>query len=253
MFTTVAYYDQTLHAALAEVDGVADPHVRVAVNDIYVPSLNKIMAVFAGGANIAQCRLQSPSLRRMANQRIAPVLHRALPHNTPEQIAFHDYHLNPRTLDIAEALNAFTENSVATDEWVLVWLMDALEALPAGEIFSIEGTALRTDSVGHWTNGALTFVQTLPAGRYALVGMRCEDYNEVAARCVFPDISPRPGCPGTFNYESYDHLLFRQGRLGNWGEFEHDAPPTIDTLSNEAADHTPEIIMDLIQVRAGRR
>ena len=255
MFTLVGYYDLTEHTALAEVAAIADPHVRVSGNDIYVPSWNKIGIVVAGGAKMTQCRLQSPSLRRLANQRIAPVHTVALPLASVEIPRVFDYHLNPRTLDVAEALNAFCVNGAVTgnEEWVLIWLMDVIAPLPAGEIFSIEGTLTVTGVKGNWVNGALTFSQTLPAGRYALVGMRSEDSAVVAARCVFPDIAARPGCLGSVSYAGADNPLFRQGRLGNWGEFEHDAPPSIDVLCNAAGSVTPEIVFDLIQVRAGRR
>ena len=255
MFTVVGFYDILEHAELAAIAAIEDPHIRVSGNDIYIPSWNRVMLVVAAGAKLAQCRLQSPSLRRMVNQRIAPVLTVALPLASLETPRIHDFHLNPRTLDIAEALNAFCVNGAVTgnEEWVLVWLMDTLAPLPGGEIVSIEGTVTVTGVKGDWVNGALTFSQTLPAGRYALVGMRAEDTAVVAVRCVYPDISARPGCLGSTSAAAADNPLFRQGRLGNWGEFEHDAPPTSDVLCNADGAVTPEIIMDLIQVRAGRR
>lgn len=252
MFTLVGYYDKTTHAALAEVDAIADPHMRVSVNDIYVPALNKIMAVIACGQNLTECRLQSPSLRRMANQRIAPVLASISPTNVNVNSWLHNFLKAPRTLDISEALNVFAINGGATDEFILVWLMDALEALPAGEIFTVQATASVTGLLGKWVNAAIGFAQTLPAGRYAIVGARAEDAKLLAARFVFPDISPRPGCFASLSTGIDDTHLFRYGELGNWGEFEHDAPPTVDFLAQTAGAITPEIILDLIQVRAGR-
>lgn len=254
MFTLVGFYDTAAHTALTAIAGIADPHVRVSGNDIYVPNLNKLMAVFAGGWDMEQCRLQSPSLRRMANQRIAHIFDGTCPPSQWMYLVLHDYHLNPRTLDIAEALNAFCLNGVgAGEEWVLVWLMDRSEGLPSGEIFTIEGTTTVTGVLGNWVNGALSFTQTLAAGRYALAGLRSEDTAVVAVRCVFTDTSPRPGVLGSHSAYTPSIPLFRQGGLGSWGEFEHDAPPTIDVLCNADGAVTPEIVMDLIQVRAGRR
>ena len=253
MFTLVGYYDATEHTALAEVDAIADPHIRVSGNDIYVPSWNKILAVFAGGADMTDCRLQSPSLRRMANQRIEFVYPEAFPAANWMSSFAHIWKERARTLDIAEALNAFCINGGTTDEYVFVWLMDKLEALPAGEIFSIEGEVSLTSVEGAWVNGAITFTQTLPAGRYALVGMRAQDGAGVAARCVFPDISPRPGVIASQHYYEPGIPDFRYGGLGSWGEFEHDAPPSIDVIRNAALTITTYVIFDLIQVRAGRR
>jgi len=254
MFTMVGYYDATAHAALAAIAAIADPHVRVSGNDIYVPSLNKLLGVFAGGASIMECRMQSPSLRRMVNQRIAFIHPEALPVGNWMGQTAHIWKERARTLDVAEALNAFCLNApAAAAEYVFVWLMDKLEALPSGEIFIIEGDVTLTGVVGAWVNGALTFSQTLPSGRYALVGMRAEGGTTIAARCVFPDTSPRPGSVGRAHYYEPDIPEFRYGGLGNWGEFEHDAPPSIDVLSKEAGEYTYTMMMDLIQVRAGRR
>jgi len=253
MFTMVGYYDASAHAALAAIAAIADPHVRVSGNDIYIPMWNKMLAVFAGGQDLEQTRMQSPSLRRMANQRIEHIYHQPLPPNDWMAQPLHIWKERTRTLDIAEALNAYCLQAGGGAEWVFVWLMDKLEPLPPGEIFCIEGVVSITSVTATWVNGAITFGQTLPAGRYALVGMRCMEPITVAARCVFPDISARPGCMGSGTLYTPTIPEFRYGALGSWGEFEHDAPPSIDCLCNSAAAITPDIHMDLIQVRAGRK
>lgn len=254
MFTLVGYFDTDAHAALAAIAGIADPHVRVSNNDIYVPKLNKLLGVFAGGATMTDCRLQSPSLRRMVNQRITPIYPEPLPAGSWYGDRGHFWKERARTLDVAEALNAFVINAAAAaDEYVFVWLMDKLEPLPVGEIVTIEGTATVLGVVGSWVNSALVFGQTLPAGRYAIVGMRAGEGECVAARLVFPDTSPRPGCMGSKYFFTHDLLETRYGGLGNWGEFEHDAPPTIDILANVATTPAHPIALDLIQIRAGRR
>lgn len=260
MFTLVSYYDVAAHPALAAIPGIADPHIRVAANDIYVPALNKILAIVAHGEDIDAVRMQSPSLRRMVNQPLTTI--HSAPGCPPSGMAVaqnvDDFHLNPRTLDIAEALNAYCMNPAPGGaEYVFVWLMDALESLPSGEIFSIEGTTTSVGVLGTWVNGALVFTQTLPAGRYAVVGMRSESnigvHVVVATRLVFPDISPRPGVVACHSAWQHSNPLFRHGALGSWGEFEHDAPPTIDCLDTADPGAAIPIILDLIQVRAGRR
>ncbi len=253
MFTMVSYHDTTQHDDLAAIAATPDPHIRVSGNDIYVPMWNKMAMVWCGGTNLSDLRMQSPSLRRLANQRITTIMSTDPPNAGWQSIKINDFHERPRTLDIAEALNAFCANSMPADEYVLVWLMDALAPLPAGEIFSIEGDVTVVCVKAQWVNAALTFTQTLPAGRYALVGMRSVDTEVVAVRCVFPDISVRPGCVSSYNHGQPSNPIFRQGALGNWGEFEHDAPPSMDVLGSSAGEKTPEITMDLIQTRAGRR
>jgi hypothetical protein len=253
MFTLIGFYDASSHSALAAIAGIADPHVRVSGNDIYVPNMNKLLGVFAGGADLMEVRLQSPSLRRMVNQRIMPVYPEALPAGSWYGERGHFWKVNPRTLDIAEALNAFCLNGAASAEYVFVWLMDTLAPLPTGEMVTIEATMTVTGVVGTWVNGAITFTQTLPAGRYAVAGMRIYTTATVAARLVFPDTSARPGCMARPNYYAQDLPETRYGGLGNWGEFEHDAPPTVDVLTNVGASFEHDLVLDLVQVRAGRR
>lgn len=270
-FTLVAFHDAEAHSSLAAVDAVADPHVRVSGNDIYVPKWNLLLAVFAGGDNMSECRLQSPSLRRLAQQRIAPVCDEALPltrgswtvdeggtstHNIVTRDVdpnpfFHDFKDNPRVLDVSEALNAYAVNGDATDEWILVWLGDGIEAVPSGEMFTVEATLSVTGSKGNWVNGAITFAQTLSAGRYAIVGMRAQASNAVAARLVFQEYPHRPGvlCVAGDGYP--DIKTLRYGGFGVFGEFEHDTPPTVDVLANADATVNMELNFDLIQVRAG--
>ncbi|MBA7570811.1 hypothetical protein ES708_12564 [subsurface metagenome] len=188
----------------------------------------------------------------MVNQRITPVYPEPLPAGSWYGDRGRFWKTAPRTLDVAEALNAFCINAAGTAEYVFVWLMDGLEALPAGEMFTIEGTVTVTGIVGHWVNGALTFSQTLPAGRYAVIGMRAQGPENVASRLVFPDTSPRPGVMGSKHFYEHDLPEARYGGLGNWGEFEHDAPPTIDILENAATSVEQVIALDLVQVRTGR-
>lgn len=253
MFTMIGFYDATAHAALAAVDGIADPHVRVSGNDIYVPNLNKLLGYFAGGSGCTEARLQSPSLRRVVNQRINPVYPEALPANSYYGDRGHFFKAMPRTLDIGEALNAYCLNVAATAEYVFVWLMDKLDPLPAGEMVSIEADATITLIEGAWVNGALTFGQTLPAGRYAVAGLRAAKHECIAARLVFPDTSPRPGTLGRGHYYEHDFPETRYGGLGNWGEFEHDAPPTVDVIGSAAGAQAIVFTLDLVQVRSGRR
>jgi hypothetical protein len=104
---------------------------------------------------------------------------------------------------------------------------------------------------GAWVNGAITFLQTLSAGRYAIVGMRAQASNAVAARLVFQEVSHRPGVLAVAADGYPDIKALRYGGFGVFGEFEHDVPPTVDILANASAPVSLELNFDLIQVRAG--
>ncbi|GAJ13770.1 unnamed protein product, partial [marine sediment metagenome] len=64
----------------AEIDdpiaGVADQHTRVEGEDIYIGKYNKIVALAATGYNMGYAKLASPSLRRVFNPFIQPIMSR---------------------------------------------------------------------------------------------------------------------------------------------------------------------------------
>jgi len=158
------------------------------------------------------------------------------------------------TLDVSEALNAQINQALgaAEDETVYVWLGDGITPIPAGQMFTVRCTNASTLTAYAWTNGALTFTQTLPAGRYAVVGARGMSAGLCGFRLVFVGPTWRPGAIGIDDVGDQDIPRFRYGNAGLWGEFEHDQPPTVDFWS-VSADTAQVVHLDLIQTRAGRR
>jgi hypothetical protein len=128
-----------------------------------------------------------------------------------------------------------------------VWLSDGPQAPISGNIFTIRATSAITLSSGIWVNGNLTFNQVLPAGRYAVVGMRVRGANLVAARLVFPAQFHRPGVLAVASIGNVDPYWPRFGRMGSFGEFENTVPPTLDALG--VTDTVQTLLLDLIQVK----
>ena len=155
-------------------------------------------------------------------------------------------------MTIAEALELYAVNGAASREWGLLWLYDSLESLPGGEIITLRATASPSLSAATWANASISFDDTLPSGRYAIVGARVEDTNLAAARFVFTEFPHRPGVLASEDTDTGDIQLFRKGGLGSWGEFEHNSPPTMDFLGTGTASPTVEVLLDIVQVRAGR-
>jgi len=265
VFTLVGYSESVALATLQPIAALADQHVTVSGDDLTVPELNHVIGVLAFSANLRQAQLVSPSLRRMWLYDLFPLLQQAaLPseqavneggtatYDIPQGVGFNDLHDVPLELDVAEKLNFYCDNNNNLERTTgLVWLADGVQAPRKGAVFTIKATSSTTLTAYEWTNGTLSFTQTLPAGRYAVVGMAYKSDNAIAARLVFVGGTWRPGCIGQASYEARRPSLFRYGNLGVWGEFEFDQPPTVDFLA-AAADTSEEVWLDLIQVRAGR-
>lgn len=245
--TLVAYHKAAVSATLLPLAVVADPHVSYAGNDLTVPVLNRIVAALIFGNAPTQAQIQSPSLRRLVQEDIGSMI--ATEVTATADVALHDKREDPLALDVSEKLNVYTVHTL--DGWALVWLADGPIVPAHGDIHTIRCTTGHTAAADGWENVALTLGQTLPAGRYQIVGMRAFGTNLLAARLVLIGYSWRPGCPAGVNINATIAYKFRYGAFGVLGEFEFDQPPSVDLIGT-GVTAAEEVYLDLIQIRAGR-
>ena len=246
MFTLIGYNETFTGAAtLDPVTPIADAHVRVEGNNIVVPGgLNHLLGVYGLGSVLTGVRIDSPSLRRTLLLDVEPIDTGSEPASYPP--LFNMFYA-PLPLDEFEPIRFLASVSGAGTATGLVWLGDGPQSPVAGDIFTARATAGVTCTTGAWSNGALTFDQTLPAGRYQVVGMRAYGAGLAAARLVFVGGTWRPGCIGFDGYNDVENDVFRRGKLGVWGEFAHDQPPTVDFLA-VASTSSEVVYLDLIKV-----
>jgi len=246
-FTLIAYSSAAagINAALTGLAAVPDPHVRVVGNDIYVPvDFKYLWGAYPVGASITRAQLSAPSLRRTFLPEQAPLDQAAIP-SSPNKLEIQED--SPLQLDGGEAIDALITNTASDRESVLVWLGPGPSKPDTRPTFTLRVTATTTLVAGQWTNGAITFDQTLPAGRYDVLGARFRSANLIAFRFVFVGGTYRPGAIGYQVASNIDNLKFRFGNLGIWGNFAHNAPPTVDFLAN-AADAAETGELDLVYV-----
>lgn len=247
MWTLVGWTEAQDSAVLVPIAALADQSVRVNGDDIIVPrQVANLMGVYALGPSLTRAQLASPSIRRRYPIEVVPLDVGAEP-ATP--YPFYPYPLSPIGLDAEEALNSFmAEDGATTRGTVLAWLSDGpVSPVDGMEVFTIRATNATTLVANAWTNGALTMNDTLPAGRYGIVGMYATSAGLQAARLVIPEYQWRPGVIGGDAVSDQVHALFRNGGLGIWGEFEHNTPPTVDFLSN-SADTSQVVELDLVML-----
>lgn len=249
MFHLAAYYQSVdLGAVLTAISAVPDQALFTSSNDIRVPKeLANIIGAAAATASttVTAAQLQSPSLRSLVNHDLEPVVGAVTFGSPPEGIYFPQ---SPIALVPDEALNFYfnTDNAGAAAHYGLVMLADGPQQEVSAEIFTVRATAAASLSAGLWVNSNLTFTQTLPAGRYQVVGMRARGTNLVAARLVFPGGRFRPGVAALNAIGDTDPYWPRYGRMGVFGEFEHLLPPTVECLG--VTDSAQTILLDLVKV-----
>ena len=248
MLDMIAYDEsQDSSGALVNVAAVADEHVRVVGDDIVIPNGRaNVGAVMALGATISLARLVSPSLRQIVNPDITPLNINA----EPTVDAFLRLWDNPWPLEAGESLNfqAAEGTGGAEREIGIVWLTDGPLTPVSANGRTIRATNGSTLAANAWTNGALTFGQTLPVGEYDVVGMAAFSTGLIAARLVFQNENPtRPGCVGYDTEVEGFAQHFRNGKLGVWGRFHTNAPPTVDFLA-VSADTAQVVYLDVVKV-----
>lgn len=249
MFTLVGFSaSQDTSGALTTTAALADPHVRVSGNDISIPGdIPNVAGVYAVGATMTRASLVSPSIRRRYPFEVFPIDAAATP---TDPWHFHDVSQSVITLDPDESLNfQFAESGAGAQRGSgFVWLSDGpIQPDTAGEVFTIRATGSTTLATYAWTNCALTFNDTLPAGQYEILGMHAFSAGAIAARLVIPQYAYRPGVICSLTANVYDSEKFRYGNYGVFGTFSHMTPPTVDFCSS-SADTSQTVYLDLRMV-----
>ena len=259
MLHLVAWYEsQDPAGAYVGVAAVADETIRVVGDTVIIPDRWPNLFALAAGIELAAeafPRWSTPTLRGRSRLYVEPFnigSAAAVEPNSPHRVA--DYRARPIAIVPGEALlyEMDSNPAAAQVQWGLAFLGDQIDPAPPGEAFTIRTTNGTTLVAGAWTNGALTFPDELPRGRYGVIGMRARAAGLIAARLVNPSGGSRPGVMGVDAQDDLEHPMFRDGGLGLMMEFEDDEPPSVDFLS-VSGDTAQDVIFDLVQLRAGPR
>jgi len=251
MFHLVAWQESLAEATTpTNLAAVTDPTVHVSGDYVYVPAgMNKIIWGAGRGNDMVYFAINSPSLRALFRSGMGPVdnLTAAQHDRTPNANYIGN---NPITLVEREGVEALYEKLTGgTDIMSAAIALAAGPVIPAtGEVHSIDFSSTITSVTGAWVSGAITFDQTLPAGRYAVVGGLLWGLYIVFFRLVFPGAAWRPGGIGTHDDQTTVPWWQRNGGLGVWGEFDHDVPPSLELLADSATSNAVGGCLDLIKI-----
>ncbi len=124
---------------------------------------------------------------------------------------------------------------------IVAWFRDRQEPAPASESYWVPFTVTASGlDIGKWTM-ANTFsfndTSSLPAGRYAVLGMHLVQQNAgqfLCGRLVIPGAVYRPGALVLPELSSRTPLMASDDSLGVWGHFDAQLPPTLELFSADA-------------------
>lgn len=251
MFSLVAGYESiTNGAAYAEVNGVLDQSITLdAANRFAAPGNWQVMALYAMGINLTAARLNAPSMRSLILPEIYPANPTADVRDLDGPIIYGQRgpRFAPQEYFIVEVSRGGADAQPCL--WG-AWLGPDVSPAQVGPTFTAVCSASVTIVAGQWVLASLVFNQTLPAGRYQVVGMAVVCNDATFARMVFPGLSQyRPGVlvQDTYGDRPWSQA-FRMGGMGVFGEFLHNAPPAIEVLGDTAGAETPTVYLDLIKV-----
>lgn len=235
------------------VPRVSDSALSTSGSSNYLsPDNLEIVAAFAYNDTISRARVVAPSLRNEGLPEIFPLNVLAEP-----SANFRVCHFGqgaPR-LRKDEEFGVECSNGASTVDRAMIGLVlrRMFKPVPAGRRTTIRGTSTQTLVQSAFTLGGMTFDQSLPFGRYAVIGMACTCNDAHAARLVFPrDQSYRPGVPTGETISIRPEVdYFRCGQMGEWGRFESVNMPQLEILGGTAGAETAEVILDIVRLDAG--
>lgn len=247
MFMTLVY-TEVVSAGDTDNDitALADPQLTQQ-NNHHLPNRDtQLLAAYALGTSMTAVRIETPKLREMINPNIAPVDRAAVPPDEPNVLMFKDYELNLRAAEeivvkASNNLGAATEQAT-----VILWLGDSPGNPSPSPIYTLRCTYSITGVLNGFASGNLTFTQTLPTGRYEVVGMHAFGTALVMARLILPGFSHRPGVVAGANAGLNTSRFFRNGNMGVFGEFTNVALPQLEIFTNAAGASTGDVYLDLI-------
>lgn len=234
------------------VDAVVD-QVLGYRNGAHVPSVPMaLVALAATGASasgddtssLASARVQSPKTV------ISPVYVRPInvAASFPPDPAVSCFAANPVLMRPGEEVSASaTVVTTATPPplrpaTIVAWFVDRLEPVPAAESYWVPFTApVPTIGAATWQTFPITFqdTTTLPAGRYAILGLHlvCPSGADaiLCGRLVIPGENLRPGIVTSPSASALTPPLASDNSLGVWGHFDAQLPPSLEVFAPPSA------------------
>lgn len=236
-------------ASYADLSLANDQHFTMSASGkAIMPYSARLKAMYALGATLSAGRLYAPSLRDIVYPELHPIdLVAAVP-DLPA-IIIPEPGFEPRVV-AGEEVNFQTSNSAggATDaQAAFGWFESRPESAPPGVVHTLRLSATITTSAYAWVSGTMTPSDTLPSGKYAVVGMHCFGTGMLAARLVPTEGGPRPGVLAQATVGLDPWPWFRYGRMGKFLEFYNTSLPNLEVF-NSGANSAQTVFLDIVRL-----
>lgn len=198
------------------------------------------------GSDIYEARIVTPTLRELSPHYLRPVNVSSTIGSNAAFVDESDFALKLKAREGIEVQVANSGAAANTATVILGLLVRPIDP-PRGERRRVKLTGSTTLTANVWTNVGLTQANTLPAGRYAVVGMQAFGTTLYACRLRFPDSAWAPGVPCVQSVSQRPPDTMRQHDWGVFGYFDQSAVPTLECLAS-AGDTSQTLFLDLVRL-----
>jgi len=246
MFHTGAFTASLGNVQNADVPAIADDWLSVQNSHFFPQQDYRLFWAVGIGLAMDRMRIVSPSKRLVSLPLIRPLNVAAAPANITPTADYRDDLFRIFALEelsVNADMNAVGPNRV----FCVMGLGDRIDPAPTGDLFTIRATSTTAASVNVWTTLALTFVDTIPQGNFAVVGLEVQSATAIAARLIFENQYMRPGAISITSLANRADVLHRKGGMGLMGTFKAQRTPIPQVLCT-AADAAHEVYLDLVRI-----
>lgn len=223
--------------AYVTITAVPDSYLTINSNNRFIapPGANGMMQLkhiagaLAFGTTMLVARINNPTLRAIGLPSI-PTVNPGL--TIPSAI---NVPLDPDQgpeLPIADEFGIEADATAIEQQTGFLWLHDGNVNVPKLPILSLQFTSTITPAANVWTLGTISLTQTLPVGKYLIVGMDLFGTTLLGARLVMPNGGPRPGVICRATQAILSQNQFRRGAFGSFGDFTSYALPQIEIFNS---------------------
>lgn len=211
-----------------------------------LPEQGRLRFAYGAGTDLDRFRVNTPALRYVGLPFLNPVNITAA---TPSPYNIWNPGEQGPTIPVADevAVEATQTNAAAQECQFLLGFSFGKQEIAPGPEYSIRFTATITGVDNSWASGSMTPDSTLPAGIYAINGMHAWGTNLTAARLIFPGGGWRPGCIANNTTGGIPREIFRNGELGQYGQFDSVNVPNLEILCS-GANTAQTVYLDLVRV-----
>lgn len=247
MFHVCAYQALTFGVTNFDMLPVADPIITVSNNHFLPNTQMFLFGGWFGGVNLTAIRLNTPTSRQVVPPPLYPIQAAVAPPDRPHVF---DRRNMPFPLNMVEevSMQANIGGAANAQNYAILFMGPSIEPAPQGQIYSLHGTATTAAVAGNWTQLAITWDQTIPAGTYYIVGSQHVSTTAIAHRWITKGQFYRPGFLSMSLVTNIGEPSQYYGGWGNYGNFNTYAYPYCEVLCN-AADASHDVVMNIVKTQ----